>query len=164
MQRRVSTGHGCVQGQLGWEVTEKECVHTQGLGAAAASLMATVLRRCWVQGTQLGEPPKGLCVLITPPDVTHPALPLHLCSCPAKSVGTGTWEIAPAQLCGLGDSRAGLPTASTVPGWIVALGMTGAGYSWSRGQSWAAHGSVLPTRLPELPGPGSAELHSSWPG
>lgn len=84
----VSTGQaGLMQGQLGQEVTGKECVHTQGLGAAAASLMATVLRRPWVKGAQLGEPPQGLRVPITLPDATHPALTLDLCPCPAKHVG-----------------------------------------------------------------------------
>lgn len=84
-----------------------------------------------MRGAQLGERPEGLCVLVMLPDVTHPALTLHLCPCPAKSVGTGTWETALAQLCGLGDSRAGLPAASAVPGWIVTPGTVGAGYSRS---------------------------------
>lgn len=61
LQKRVSTGHaGWVQGQLGREVTEKEGAQPR---AAAASLVAMVLRRCWVKGAQLGEPPEGLCVL-----------------------------------------------------------------------------------------------------
>lgn len=85
LQRCVSAGQaGLMQGQLGQEVTGKECVHTQGLGAAAASLMATVLRRPWVKGAQLREPPQGLRVPITLPNVTHPALTLDLCPCPAK--------------------------------------------------------------------------------
>lgn len=154
LQRCVSAGQaGLMQGQLGQEVTGKECVHTQGLGAAAASLMATVLRRPWVKGAQLGEPPQGLRVPITLPDATHPALTLDLCPCPAKHVGTETWETALAQLCGLGDSRAGLPTANTAPGWIMTLGMIAAGHSWSRGQSWAPHGSVLPSETPRAAWP-----------
>lgn len=72
-----------------------------------------------MKGAWLSEPTEELHVLVMLPDVTHPVLTLHLCLCPAKSVGTGTWETALAQLCGLGESRVGLPTANTVPGWIV---------------------------------------------
>lgn len=72
---------------------------------------------------------------------------------PCQTCRTETWETALAQLCGLGDSRAGLPTANTAPGWIMTLGMIAAGYSWSRGQSWAPHGSVLPSETPRAAWP-----------
>lgn len=58
LQRCVSTGHRWVQGQLGWEVTDTECVHTQGLGAAAASLMATVLGEGY---SSWGAPKRAVC-------------------------------------------------------------------------------------------------------
>lgn len=116
-----------------------------------------------MKGAQLREALEGLVML---PDVTHPALTLHLCPCPAKSVGTGTWETVLTQLCGLGDSRARLPTS--MPGWIVTLGVVGAGYSrrWGCAAQRDPQGCLAPA-MPSSTARGQgdgAQQHPAGPG
>lgn len=127
LARIVPSPHGTIPGRvsapavpapvspMGWEPPgQNPTTHHHGR-AAAASLTAMVLRRCRAKGVRLREPLEGLRVLITLPDVAHPAQPIP-------------------DPVSLHEAR-----------WIMMFSMVGAGYSWGKDWSWAPRGSVQPS-------------------
>lgn len=128
LARIVPSPHGTIPGRvsapavpapvgpMGWEPPgQNPTTHLHHGRAAAASLTPMVLRRCRAKGVRLGDPLEGLRVLITLPDVAHPAQPIP-------------------DPVSLHEAR-----------WITMLSMVGAGYSWGKDRSWAPRGSVQPS-------------------